>query len=444
MASAYDYRSKVISIEEALAKIKSDDVVISALAGAEPRGILEQLHTIAPRVKNVSVATCLPLHKGLWYMDPAMKGHFIHHAWFYTAGTRKATDSGWGTCTCVPCHLHTAGHDRLKYRKPTVFLGTCTPPDRFGFVSLSLSATYERELMEAADIVILEMNPQTPWTYGDTVIHLDAVDYIVENEYALPQLPIVESDDRDRKIGGYIAQLIEDGSCIQLGIGGIPNAVAGELLNKKGLSIHTEMFTDGMVDLYDAGAIAKSAPGSDPRMLAGKMVATFALGTQRLYDFIHQNPAVAIMRGSWVNSPYVIRHNKKQVSINTSLEIDLTGQVCSESIGHKQFSGSGGQADTAIGAQMSEGGMSFIALYSTAEVKQADGTRKTVSKIAPTLTPGAVVTLHRAHVDYVVTEYGIVRLKGAPINERAAALISIAHPDFRAALNEEAEKLGFL
>ncbi len=442
MTVSYDYSSKVVSIEAALAKIKSDDFVISALAGAEPKGILEQLHTIAPRVRNVGVATCLPLHKGLWYMDPAMKGHFMHRAWFYTAGTRAA--AGIGTCSCVPCHLHTAGHDGIKRKQPNVYIGTCTPPDRFGFVSLSLSATYEREMMEAADIVILEMNPQTPWTYGDTVIHLDAVDYIVENSYALPQLPIVESDDRDRKIGGYIAELIEDGSCIQLGIGGIPNAVAGELLHKKGLSIHTEMFTDGMVDLYEAGAIAKSAPGTDPRMMAGKMIATFALGTQKLYDFIHQNPAVAIMRGSWVNSPYVIRHNPKQVSINTTLEMDLTGQVCSESIGSKQFSGTGGQADTAIGAQMAEGGKSFIALYSTAEVKQPDGSRKTVSKITPTLTPGAVVTLHRANVDYVVTEYGIVRLKGCSVQERAAALISIAHPDFRASLQTEAEKLNFL
>ncbi len=442
MNARYDYRAKVISIEEALSKIKSNDMIISGLAGAEAKGILEALHTIADRVTNVSVATCLPLHNGRWFTDPAMKGHFINHAWFQTAASRKA--AGFGTCTTVPCHLHSAGTDRLHYKKPNVFVGACTPPDRFGFISLSLSATYERELMEAADIVILEMNENMPWTYGDTVIHLDAVDYIVENTTPLPCLPIVESDERDKKIGAYIADLIEDGSCIQLGIGGIPNAVASELLNKRGLSIHTEMFTDGMVDLYQAGAIAKSAPGLDHRMLAGKMVTTFALGTQRLYDFIDNNPALMVMRGSWVNDPYVIAHNKKQVSINTTLEMDLTGQVCSESIGHRQFSGTGGQADTAIGAQMSEGGKSFIALYSTAEVKQADGSRKVVSKIAPTLTPGAVVTLHRAYVDYVVTEYGVVRLRGVPVNERARLLISIAHPDFRAELEEQAEKLGFL
>lgn len=442
MSGEYSFKHKVISIEEALSKIKSNDCVISAMAGAEPRAILEQLHTIAERVSNVSVSTTLPLHNGRWFTDPAMKGHFIQHAWFNTAPIRKA--EGLGTCTYVPNHLSLAGSDRLVYRKPNVFLGTCTPPDRFGFISLSLSATYERELMEAADIVILEMNDRMPWTYGDTVIHLDAVDYLVKADYAPPQLPVVESDDRDRKIGAFIGGLIEDGSSIQLGIGGIPNAVAGELLHKKGLSIHTEMFTDGMVDLYEAGAIAKYAPGTDPRMLAGKMVATFALGTQRLYDFIHNNPAVAMMRGSWVNNAWVIAHNKKQISINTTLEVDLAGQVCSESIGPKQFSGTGGQAETAIGAQMSEGGKSFIALYSTADVKQPDGTRKTVSKIVPTLTPGAVVTLHRANVDYVVTEYGVVRLKGAPINERAKLLISIAHPDFRDSLLAEADKLNYL
>ena len=442
MNTRYDYSNKIIGIEEALARINSNDLIISAMAAAEPRGILEQLHTIADRVENVAVSTCLPLHNAKWYSDPAMKGHFINHSWFHTPSIRKAAE--FGTCTLVPCHLNGAGMDRLRYRKPNVFLGTCTPPDRFGFVSLSLSATYERELLDAADIVILEMNEQTPWTYGDTVIHLDSVDFIVENSYPLPQLPVAESDDRDRRIGGYIGELIEDGSSIQLGIGGIPNAVSGELLHKKGLSIHTEMFTDGMVDLYEAGAIAKTASGLDHRMLAGKMVATFALGSQRLYDFMHHNPAVAVMRGSWVNNSWVIAHNPKQVSINTTLEIDLTGQVCSESIGHKQFSGSGGQADTAIGAQMSDGGKSFIALYSTAEVKQADGTRKTISKIAPMLTHGAVVTLHRANVDYVVTEFGIVRLKGAPVDERARLLISIAHPDFRAGLQDAAERLGFL
>jgi acyl-CoA hydrolase len=440
---SFSYQHKLISIEAALAKIKSDDCVISALGAAEPNGLLEQLHTIAPRVRNVSVSTVLPMRPFKWFMEPAMKGHFEHHAWFYSAGIRKAAFEAH-TCTYVPNHLHSAGLDRIIYRKPNVFLGSCTPPDRFGYVSLSLSVTYERELMEAADIVILEINDQMPYTWGDTIVHLDEVDFVVENSRKLFELPIPETEERDRLIGGYIAEHIEDGSTIQLGIGGIPNAVTAELMSKKNLAIHTEMLTDGMVDMYESGVIGRGAHSFGKKLLTGKMVATFALGSQKLYDFLDRNPALALIRGSWVNDPYVIAHNKKQISINTTLEVDLTGQVCSESIGHRQFSGTGGQSDTAIGAQMSEGGKSFIALYSTVDVKQPDGTRKTISKIAPMLTPGAAVTLHRANVDYVVTEFGAVRLRGAPVNERARRLISIAHPDFRAELQAKAEELGFI
>ena len=443
MANATAHHHKLISIEAALAKIKTDDCVISALGAAEPNGLLEQLYSIAPRVRNVSVSTVLPMRPFKWFMDPAMKGHFEHHAWFYSAGIRQAALEAH-TCTYVPNHLHAAGFDRIIYRKPNVFLGSCTPPDRHGYVSLSLSVTYERELMEAADIVILEINDQMPFTWGDTIVHLDEVDFLVVNPMKLFELPIPETSDRDRLIGGFIAEHIEDGSTIQLGIGGIPNAVAAELMSKKNLAIHTEMLTDGMVDLYEAGVIARAAQSLGKKILSGKMVATFALGTQKLYDFLDLNPAVALMRGSWVNDPYVIAHNKKQMSINTTLEVDLTGQVCSESIGPRQYSGTGGQSDTAIGAQMSEGGKSFIALYSTAEVKQPDGTRKTVSKISATLTPGAAVTLHRANVDFVVTEFGAVRLRGAPVIERARRLISIAHPDFRAGLQEQAEQLGYI
>jgi len=443
----FNLASKTITVEEALSKIKSGDSIVSALAAAEAPGILGQLHTIADRVRDVRVATCLPMGAYPFYMDPAMQGHFYHDAWFFSPAVRKAHDES-GATSFVPNHLHRAGLDRLYFARPTVFLGSCTPPDSRGYVSISLSATYEREMMQAADLVILEINEATPYTFGDTIVHVDEVDYFVKNTHALPELPIIPIGERDRKIGAFIAEYIEDGSCLQLGIGGIPNAVAGELLHKRNLSIHTEMFTDGMVDLYNAGCIGTESQMYGTyrhrKILTGKMVCTFALGTKKLYEFIDRNPAVAIMRGCWVNDPYTMATNKKAVSINTSLEIDLTGQVCSESIGPRQFSGTGGQADTAIGAQMSEGGKSFIALYSTAEIKQPDGTKKTVSKIAPMLTPGAAVTLHRSNVDYVVTEYGVVRLKGCPLSERAKRLISIAHPDFRAWLEEEAGRLGHL
>ena len=443
MAFSFDYRHKLVSIEEALSRIKTDDCIVCALGAAEPNGLLEQLHTIADRVRNVAVSTCLPMRPFKWFMDPAMRGHFEHHAWFYSANIRKAAAEAH-TSTYVPNHLHSAAMDRILFRKPTVFIGSCTPPDRYGYVSLAFSVVYERELMDAADLVILEINDQVPYTWGDTVIHVDQVDWLVEHSMTPFELPSPETEPRDRLIGGFITEHIEDGSTIQLGIGGIPNAVSGELMRKKDLAIHTEMLTDGMVDLFESGAVSRAPRSLDKGIMRGKMVAAFALGTRKLYDFLDRNPGLALMRGSWVNDPYVIAHNRKQISINTTLEVDLTGQVCSESIGHRQYSGTGGQSDTAIGAQMSEGGKSFIALYSTAEVKQPDGTRKTVSKISSTLTPGAAVTLHRANVDFVVTEFGAVRLRGAPVNERARRLISIAHPDFRAGLQEQAEMLGYI
>jgi acyl-CoA hydrolase len=444
MTDAHGFlQGKLVSIEQALARVKSGDSIVSALAAAEPAGLLSQLHTIAPRVRDVTVATCLPMQPYPFFADPSMRGHFLHDAWFFTPAVRKA-HADVGTTSYVPNHLHNAGTDRLIYQRPTIFAGTCSPPDRFGYVSLALSVTYERELMEAADLVILEMNENLPRTYGDTIVHLDEVDHVIANTRDVPVLPSVVPTDDDLKIGGHIAELIEDGATLQVGIGGIPNAVTAMLRHKRDLAIHTEMLTDGMVDLFEAGCIGRTPHTFGHQVLTGKMVATFALGSRRLYDFIHRNPAVALMRGSWVNDPYVIARNRRQVSINTALEVDLTGQVCSESIGPRQFSGTGGQSDTAIGAQMSEGGKSFIALYATATVRQADGSTKVISKIAPTLTPGAAVTLHRGNVDHVVTEFGAVRLRGAPVRERARRLISIAHPDFRPWLEEEAARLHYL
>ncbi len=436
-------KRKLVTIDDVLAMVKSNYSIISALGASEATGLMSRLHEIKDKVENVSVATCLPMQAYKWYADPEMKGHFFNDAWFYAPAIRKAHKEA-GTCSFIPNHLHAAGTDRLEYQKPNMFFGTCTRPDRFGYVSLSLGVTYERQTIEAADIVVLEINDNLPRTFGDTVIHLDEIDFLIENTAPIPELPSAPVSDKDKLIGQHIAEYVEDGSTIQLGIGGIPNAVSAELLHKKNLSIHTEMFTDGMVDLHEAGVISTVPRSVSEKILSGKMVATFALGSKKLYDFLHENPAVAIMRGDWVNDPYVISNNYKQVSINTTIEVDLTGQVCSESMGPVQFSGTGGQADTAIGAQMSEGGKSFIALYSTASVKQADGSRKTISKISPMLAQGANVTLHRANVDYIVTEYGCVRLKGCNVRERAKRLISIAHPDFRAELQEEAEKLGYL
>lgn len=430
------YKSKLLSVEEALSLVKSDYNLVSALAAAEPREFLSNLHTIADRVKNVNVSTCLPLGDYEYFMNPKYKESFQMDGWFFTPATRRAHKNG--NVSFIPNHLHLAAKKRIFHRKPNIFLGTGAPMDKHGYVSLSLSTTYEREMIDASDIVIIEINPNMPRTFGDSVIHINDIDYVIEANYPVPELEIVEPSEKDTIIGRYIADLIDDGSTIQLGIGGIPNAVAKELMHKKDLGIHTEMLTDGMVDLYNAGVIT----GRYKTLMPGKMVTTFVLGSKKLYDFVDDNPGVNVMRGSWVNDPYIIGQNYKMVSINTTIEIDLTGQCASESIGHVQFSGTGGQADTAIGAQNSVGGKSIIALYSTANVR-VDGSdeRKTISKIVPALAKGAAVSLSRNDVDYVVTEYGVASLRGTSIRERVKALINIAHPDFREELQREADEL---
>ncbi|ALC89065.1 acetyl-CoA hydrolase [Bacillus sp. FJAT-18017] len=430
------YSAKKISVEKALSFVKTGDHIVSGLAAAEPRSFLSKLHTLPEHIEDIHVSTCLPILEYPYFSDTDYKERFLMEGWFYMPAVRKMHEAG--TVSYIPNHLHFAGNRRHQHRHVNIFAGVASPIDEHGYLSLSLSATYEKELAEVADLVILEVNPNMPRTFGDTTIHISEIDYLIEANYEVPLFPSPEPNEKDRIIGRQIADLIEDGSTIQLGIGGIPNAVAYELQTKKDLGIHTEMFTDGMVDLFNAGAIT----GKKKTLHPGKMVATFALGTKKLYDFINNNPGVLILNGSYVNDPYIIGQNHKMISINTTLEIDVTGQCCSESIGHRQFSGTGGQADTAIGAQLSPGGKSFIALYSTANVRvPGSDERKTISKIVPRLTQGAVVSLSRNDVDYVVTEYGVAHLTGTSIRERVDMLISIAHPDFRDQLREEARDL---
>lgn len=422
------YRRKVVSIEEVLNLVKSGDEIVVAMAASEPVELLSKLHTIADRVENVTVVSCLPMKAYEFYANPAYEGRFLMETWFYTGEVRKAHE--YGTVSYIPNHLHLASRKRLSYRKPRFFWGTASPMDRFGNLTLSLGIVYEKDFMEAADVVVLEVNPNYPTTFGDTLISIRDVDYVVESTRPVPELPSAQPTEKDLKIGQYVAELVEDGSTIQLGIGAIPNAVAHCLYDKKDLGVHTEMFTDSMVDLYYAGVIT----GARKTLWKGKMVGAFAYGSKKLYDFINENPRCEFQRGRVANDPYIIGQNYKMVSINTALQVDLTGQVCSESIGVRHFSGSGGQSDTAVGAQKSEGGKSIIALYSTVK-------NDTISTIVPTLTPGAGVTLSRNDVDCVVTEYGVAPLRGRSIRERVRNLISVAHPDFRAELREEAEKL---
>lgn len=423
------YKQKVLTAEEAVQKVQSNDEIVVAVAASEPPALLNKLHTVADRVENVSVLMTLTLGEYDFYTKPEMKGKFLLNAWYYGAGPRRMHDHG--TVSYNPTHLHNCMTKRLSVRKTNIFFGTAAPMDKHGYLNLSLSLMYEKEALEQADLVILEVNENLPRTQGDTHIHIRDVDYIVENHRRIPALPPVIPTEKDKVIGQYIASLVEDGATIQLGIGGIPNAAALFLTDKKDLGVHTEMLSDPVVDLVEAGVVT----GKRKTLFKDKIVATFALGSQKLYDFINDNPAVEIHRGRIVNDPFVVAQNHKMTSINTTLQVDLFGQCCSEAIGHRQYSGSGGAADTAIGAQRSPGGKSIVALYSTAK-------NDTITSIVPMLNPGAAVTISRNDVDYVVTEYGIAHLRGANIRERVERLANIAHPNFRDFLREEARRLA--
>ena len=359
--------------------------------------------------------------------------------WFFAPQMRKAHANG--NMAFIPNHLHLAAVKRLAFVKPNIYVGAASMPDKHGYISLSLSNTYEKRMMEAADLVMLEVNPNMPYTLGDVQVPVEDVDYLIRADYMPPVTPDLPFSEKDAAIGRLIADMVPDGACIQLGIGGIPNAVAAALETKNDLGVHTEMLTSGMMRLAKMGVIN----GKRKQINRGKMVTTFAMGIPELYEFMDYNPGIAVMDGAWTNDPYTIAQNDNQISINTSIEVDLTGQCASESIGSRQFSGTGGQADTAIGAQMSKNGKSIIALYSTAMVKDpATGERREVSKIVPQLMPGAAVSLSRNDVDRVVTEYGVAELRGTSLRDRVARLIEIAHPRFREELWDQAVEVGIL
>ncbi len=429
------YRSKLVDIDTAVSKIGSGDDIVVAMCASEPQGCMSRFHTVADRVENARVFSCLTLKPYDFYMRPEMKGHFELASWFHAPGSRAALKAGTGTVTFVPNMLHRAATDRVHVRRPDIFFGTCTPPDSHGFVSLSLGLTYEKDIIEAARTVVLEVNPRLPRTFGDTQIHVSQVDRFVEHEQEVPTLPAPVPSQTDLVIGGHIAELVEDGSTIQLGIGGIPNAAALALEGKKDLGVHTEMLVDSMMELYRRGVITNRKKA----LVKDKLVCTFAMGSKELYDWLDDNVAVQFERGRWVNDPAIVRRNSRMVSINTCLSVDFTGQVSSESIGTTQYSGTGGQSDTAIGAVEGFDGLgtSIIACYSTAR-------NGTVSTIVPTLLEGSAVTLHRANADTIVTEYGIARLRGRTVKERTNALIAVAHPDFRGELVSRAKALGYI
>lgn len=424
------YREKLISIEEAVAKVKSGQSIVVAMCAAEPPGLLEAISSRKDELENVTIMSCL-LMRDYDFLKPEMKGHFLNEAWYYGPHSYRAHPGG--TVTFMPNHLHECALKKREIDPPDIYWGTATPMDKNGYMSLSLSLTYEKPLINVAKTVVLEINENLPRTLGDTQMHISQVDCVVENTVPLVEVEPIVPTEVEMEIGRNVASLIEDGSTIQLGIGGIPNAIAKCLEDKHDLGVHTEMLTDGMVDLFNAGVIT----GLKKTLWPEKMVGCFAMGTKKLYDFIDDNLGVELHGGYVTNDPYVIAKNHKMVSINTTMQVDLTGQANSETIGTKQYSGTGGAMNTCIGAQISPGGRSILALRSTAK-------HGTISTIVPCFKEGQAVTIHRADVDYVVTEYGIARLKARNIRQRVEALISIAHPDFRDWLRSEAKALQYI
>ncbi len=427
------YRQKLLTIPEAVALVHSHQTIGVAMAASEPAGLLAELGNHRSRLEDVTVWVCLPLRQYDFILQPEMAGHFFVQNWFYGAPDRRVHPEG--RTSYIPNNLHAAATVKLAAAggRLNIFWGTATPPDARGYMSLSLGLVMEKQLIESADLVVLEINENLPWTLGDTQIHISEVDHVVENHIPLFLFPPAPPSAEEQAIGGFIAELIEDGSTLQLGIGGIPNAITAFLGGRKDLGIHTEMFTDGMVDLYENGIVTNRRK----TLWKGKMVGAFALGTQKLYDFVNNNIGVEFQQGKITNDPYVIGQNYKMVSVNTALQVDIFGQVCSQSIGYRHFSGTGGQLDTHRGAQRSPGGRGIIALRSTAK----DGT---ISTIAPILSPGSEVTVPSQEVDTIVTEYGVAELCGRCVKERMEALIKIAHPDFREWLRDETARMGIV
>jgi len=435
----YDYKSKIISVEKALSLVKDGDHIVTGMAAAEARDFFMDIHKIIDRgVKDVTVSNCLPMAEGKYLTDPAYIGKINVNSWFYTPQLRR--NHAIDAVSYIPNHLHSAGVKRRSHLKTDIFICNASQPDKHGYMAISLSATYERAMRENSSLVILEINPNVPRAFGDVEVHINDVDYVIETDYQIPEVPDAEPSELDYKIGKMIADEINDGDCLQLGIGGMPNAIAKSLYNKKDIGIHTEMLTSEMSKLFKAGVIT----GRRKKIQPGKMACTFVFGTRQMYDFVDDNPGVIVLSGEFMNDPYVIGLNDNQVSINSSVEVDVTGQCASESIGTKQISGTGGQADTAIGAQNSKNGRSYICLYSTASIKDKDGQIKKVSKIVPALNQGAIVSLSRMDVDRVVTEYGIAQLRGTNVRERVQRLVNIAHPDFREDIMRQAMELGII
>lgn len=422
------------TVEDAFKLIKDSYVIVTAMAACEPRLFFENVHRLLPKNTNITVICANPSQLYPCFSQSATS-QVRFEVLFLTHHVRNA--QGRGFVHYIPQHLSQWTSNLLRNTKIDMFWGTCSTPDPRGFSTLGLGCVYESEIFRKASIRVMELNPSLPTTFGDTTIQMSDIECLLSNDHALPELGTSTPNDVDRSIAKNVASLVQNGSTIQLGIGSIPNALAVELSKKRNLGIHTEMINDAMVDLYESGAVT----GKMKSLWPERMVGAFAYGSRKLYDFIDRNPMVELHPASVVNDPYRIGRNHLMTSINTTVEIDITGQVCSESVGHQELSGVGGAADTHVGAQRSQGGRGIIALHSSVMNRK---TGKLQSKVVISLKDGAKVSISRNDVDTVVTEYGIAELRGKNVGKRALSLIQIAHPEFRDQLKADAIKFGYV
>ncbi|MDY7076165.1 MAG: acetyl-CoA hydrolase/transferase C-terminal domain-containing protein [Chloroflexota bacterium] len=428
------YQSRVMTTEEAIAAgVKSGDRIFLTGNCSVPQKLMEALVNRAPELEDVELCHALTIGSSD-YVAPEMKGHIRANSLFIGPNVRKAVQEGRADFTPVLLSEFT-----LLFKNGILPLDVAfvhlSPPDEHGFCSYGIETGLTKSPAEAAKIIIAEVNENMPRCLGDSFIHVSRLDYIVPVDYPLLELPMTEGglSDVHVKIGEYIADLIPDEATMQLGIGAIPDAVLNFLYDKKDLGIHTELFSDSVIDLFEAGVLTNASKTLHP----GKITAGFMIGTKRIYEWSHDNPLIELHRSEYVNDPFVIAQNHRQVAINSAIEVDLTGQVCADSIGPKLYSGVGGQLDFIYGASRSEGGVPIIALPATAK-------GGTLSRIVPMLKQGAGVVTSRYHVHYVVTEHGVASLYGKTIRQRAQELINVAAPQFREELTRAANKLHYI
>ncbi len=422
-----DYKSKIVSVEEAIKAIKNGDSVLLSHAAAAPQLSIKALADHYQDYQDVKIYHMLMLGETP-YCNPEMEGHFRLFTNFVGGNTRKAVAEG--RADFFPMFFYQVPQAIRDGIIPVdVAIVQVSEPNAEGYCTFGVSCDYTKTGAEKAKIVIAEVNKQMPTIGGNNFIHISDIDYIVEADYPLYEVPRAAIGTTEEAIGRNVAELIQDGDTLQLGIGAIPEAVLLFLKDKKDLGIHTEMFSDGILDLIDRGVIT----GNKKELDKGKVMGTFLMGTKALYDYVDNNPDVILDSVDHVNHPCTVMKFERMISINSCIEVDLMGQVCSETIGLKQFSGTGGQVDYVRGAAMSAHGVSILAMPSTAA-------KGTISRIVPLLATGAAVTTSRNDVDYIVTEYGIAQLRGRSLYDRAKALIAIAHPDFREQLTEELNK----